>query len=139
MNVSQQEQRQSLGKPSSAFDCYEVENFYDEMFAEDHLAHPYCRPLIDRLQEIDHADIVRRQQAADRSMLRMGITFNVYGAAEGTERIIPFDILPRIITNSEWKWLRITSYNVCYTKLLRGCDPWDSRQPALANADTAAW
>lgn len=116
--MSRQEQSQSSGKPGSAFDRYEVETFYDEMFAEDHVAHPFCRPLIDRLQEIEHADIVRRQKAADRSMLRMGITFNVYGAEEGAERIIPFDILPRIITNSEWKWLeqglkqRITALNL---------------------------
>lgn len=118
MNVSQQEQRQSSDRPVSAFERYEVEGFYDEMFAEDHVARPDCRPLIDRLQEIDHADIVRRQKAADRSMLRMGITFNVYGAEEGAERIIPFDILPRIISNSEWKWLdaglkqRITALNL---------------------------
>ena len=45
-------------------------------------------------------DIRRRQKAAARSMVRLGITFNVYGDAQGTERIIPFDIVPRIISGS---------------------------------------
>jgi len=113
-----QEQSQSASKNISAFDHYEAEGFYDEMFVEDHVARDYCRPLIDRLKELKHSDIVRRQEAADRLMLRMGITFNVYGAEEGAERIIPFDILPRIITNSEWKILdeglkqRITALNL---------------------------
>ncbi|MBD3675627.1 MAG: circularly permuted type 2 ATP-grasp protein [Planctomycetaceae bacterium] len=116
--MSQQEQSQTTASSNSAFERYDVEGFYDEIFAEDHVPRDYCRPLIDRLKELDHADIVRRQKAADRSMLRMGITFNVYGAEEGAERIIPFDILPRIITNSEWKMLddglkqRITALNL---------------------------
>jgi hypothetical protein len=116
--VSSQEQSQTDHKIKSAFDHYETEGFYDEMFVEDHTARDYCRPLIDRLKELEHVDIVRRQKAADRSMLRMGITFNVYGAEEGAERIIPFDILPRMITNQEWKILdqglkqRITALNL---------------------------
>ncbi len=44
----------------------------------------------------------RRKQAADLSFLNQGITFTVYGREEGTEKIFPYDMLPRIITSAEW-------------------------------------
>ena len=43
------------------------------------------------------AELQRRQKAADLALLNMGITFNVYGHEAGTEKIWPFDIVPRII------------------------------------------
>jgi uncharacterized circularly permuted ATP-grasp superfamily protein len=43
-----------------------------------------------------------RKMEAEYFFRRIGITFNVYGDAEGTERIIPFDIVPRILTTGEW-------------------------------------
>ena len=46
---------------------------------------------------------MRRQKAADLALLNMGITFNVYGHAAGTEKVWPFDIIPRIIEFEEWK------------------------------------
>jgi len=47
-------------------------------------------------------EIRRRKHAADLSLLNQGITFTVYGREEGTERIFPYDLLPRIITSAEW-------------------------------------
>ena len=49
------------------------------------------------MQMMTADDLVRRQRAADRSMVQLGITFNVYGDSQGRERIIPFDIVPRIV------------------------------------------
>src|SRR5260370_16327709 len=63
-------------------------------------------------------EIRRRKQAADTSFLHQGITFTVYGREEGTERIFPHDLLPRIVTNSEWETIergltqRITALNL---------------------------
>ena len=60
----------------------------------------------------------RRKQAADLSFLHQGITFTVYGRDEGTERIFPHDLLPRIITSAEWETIergltqRITALNL---------------------------
>jgi len=60
----------------------------------------------------------RRKQAADISFLHQGITFTVYGREEGTERIFPHDLLPRIITSAEWETIergltqRITALNL---------------------------
>src|SRR6202022_2762829 len=63
-------------------------------------------------------ELRRRKQAADLSFLHQGITFTVYGRDEGTERIFPHDLLPRIITNAEWGVIergltqRITALNL---------------------------
>ncbi len=60
----------------------------------------------------------RKKQAADLSFLHQGITFTVYGREEGTERIFPHDLLPRIITGPEWETIergltqRITALNL---------------------------
>jgi uncharacterized circularly permuted ATP-grasp superfamily protein len=59
-----------------------------------------------------------RQVEADKAFLTQGITFTVYGDEEGTERIFPFDLLPRIITAAEWQTLvagltqRLTAINL---------------------------
>jgi uncharacterized circularly permuted ATP-grasp superfamily protein len=62
--------------------------------------------------------LIRRQQIADLSFLHQGITFTVYGRDEGTERIFPNDLLPRILTSEEWSRIeqgltqRITALNL---------------------------
>ncbi len=89
--------------PTATAIPYEVEDFYDEMFCEAGQPRPPCRSLYERMQKLRSGELLRRQLAADRSMVRLGITFNVYGDEEGTERIIPFDIVPRIIADSEWQ------------------------------------
>lgn len=100
------------------FDRYDTGDFYDEMFDLTGQPRPDCQALFDRVQAISADDLTRRQRAADRSMLQLGITFNVYGDRRGRERIIPFDILPRIIAQQEWDWLerglkqRITAINL---------------------------
>ena len=48
-------------------------------------------------------ELLERQHAADRALLQLGITFNVYGAAAGVEKIFPFDIIPRIVSAFEWQ------------------------------------
>jgi uncharacterized circularly permuted ATP-grasp superfamily protein len=51
------------------------------------------------------AEFERRQQAAETAFRTLGITFNVYGDTEAAERIIPFDIVPRVFTAPEWQRL----------------------------------
>ena len=48
------------------------------------------------------AALEARQAAADRAFLNLGITFTVYGNDAGTERIFPYDLLPRLVTGREW-------------------------------------
>lgn len=85
------------------FTDYQLDGAYDEMFYLDATARPHYHELYQRLLEFPPAELRRRQQAADLAFLNQGITFTVYGDTQGTERIFPYDLLPRIITNEEWK------------------------------------
>lgn len=84
------------------FDSYKTEGFYDEMFSADGTVRPQCRALVDRIHSLSDGDFKRRHKGAERALMRMGITFNVYGNEQATERIFPFDILPRIVAADEW-------------------------------------
>jgi uncharacterized circularly permuted ATP-grasp superfamily protein len=58
--------------------------------------------VVRRLAAMDLADLRRRSQAAEKDMFNLGITFTVYSDASAIDRILPFDIVPRIITAPEW-------------------------------------
>ena len=79
---------------------------------------PHYQHLYDALRELPAEELRRRQQIADLSFLHQGITFTVYGREEGTERIFPNDLLPRILTSEEWSRIergltqRITALNL---------------------------
>lgn len=93
------------GALRTSMQMYTCGGFYDEMFEGPGRVRPAYHPLMDRLRETPDEDIIRRQRAAELSFLQSGITFNVYGDEEGTERIWPFDIVPRIIDREEWQWV----------------------------------
>lgn len=105
---------QPQGEP---FAHYRLSAAYDEMFAADGSARPHYAALYRRLLELPTEELRRREQAAELSFLNQGITFTVYGRDEGTERIIPHDLLPRILTGAEWDVIerglvqRITALN----------------------------
>jgi len=100
------------------FSDYTFERSYDEMFDADGKPHPAYKKLYYRLLEMPLETLQQRQQAADMTFLNQGITFTVYGSDEGTERIWPYDLLPRIITHEEWMTIekgltqRITALNL---------------------------
>jgi uncharacterized circularly permuted ATP-grasp superfamily protein len=75
---------------------------YDEMFARDGTLRRHYESLGTRLSTLEPDELQRRQQACELSFLQQGITFTVYSDAKATERIIPTDLLPRIITETEW-------------------------------------
>jgi uncharacterized circularly permuted ATP-grasp superfamily protein len=87
------------------FDDYEPGNFYDELFAAKGEPRPDTMPLIDRINSLSPEEVQRRQQAAQIALFKMGVTFNVYSDNQGTERIIPFDIIPRIVSADDWATL----------------------------------
>jgi uncharacterized circularly permuted ATP-grasp superfamily protein len=99
------------------FSGYELDGAYDEMFDDRGGPRPQYQTLHRRLLELPAAELHRRQQAADTSFLHQGITFTVYGREEGTERIFPYDLLPRILSSAEWATIeqglsqRITALN----------------------------
>src|SRR3982751_8809 len=89
------------------FERYDLRGAFDEMFTEDGEARPHYRTLVQRLREIAIDELQRHQQAADRAFLTQGITFTVYGDDQGTERIFPYDLLPRIIPAQEWEHIEL--------------------------------
>ena len=100
------------------FDEYCLGPAYDEMFGAAGQPRAHYAALFEQLGMLPANELQRRQQVADRAFLHQGITFTVYGDSRGTERIFPYDLLPRIITGDEWRQLergltqRITALNL---------------------------
>src|SRR5215510_13212043 len=84
---------------------YDTGGFYDEMFDGDGRPRPEAQLLLDTIAALGEGQLQRCQQAAERVLVQLGITFNVYGNAAGTERPFPFDLVPRIVRAEEWTWL----------------------------------
>ena len=84
------------------FADYDAGPFYDEMFDATGSPRPGCRMLYEKIISLPPGDILGRQAAAEQALYDMGITFTVYGHEDGTEKIFPFDIIPRIIAAAEW-------------------------------------
>jgi len=103
---------------ASLFLEYALDRAYDEMFDADWRTRPHYRALIEELLVASPEELRQRQLEADRAFLTQGITFTVYGDDQGTERIFPFDLLPRILTGREWDTLerglaqRLTAINL---------------------------
>src|SRR5580704_12347333 len=72
------------------------------MFSPDNSPRREAKTLVQRLQSLPPGELQRRQGAAEHALLQLGITFNVYGDAAGTERIFPFDVVPRVVGAKEW-------------------------------------
>jgi uncharacterized circularly permuted ATP-grasp superfamily protein len=87
------------------FEQYEPGHFYDELFLGKGQPRPEAVPLIDRINSLTMEELQQRQRAAQNALFQLGVTFNVYGDNQGTERIFPFDIIPRIVAAQEWAWL----------------------------------
>src|SRR6266480_2077089 len=87
------------------FASYNLDAVYDEMFEPTGRARPHSQALFDELRAASHTDLGQRQMEADKAFLTQGITFTVYGDNQGTERIFPFDLVPRMITAAEWAML----------------------------------
>ena len=84
-------------------DTYEPEDFFDEMFAAPGQVRPHYDSLFRRFQKLEQEEFEQRRSAVDAAFLRQGITFTVYSDEQGTERIFPFDLMPRIIPSAEWQ------------------------------------
>jgi uncharacterized circularly permuted ATP-grasp superfamily protein len=87
------------------FSGYQTEGFYDEMFDAANAVHPHARVVQDIVESLSDGRLLRYKHAAERLLLQLGITFNVYGDSAGSERIFPFDLIPRIIPADEWNYL----------------------------------
>jgi uncharacterized circularly permuted ATP-grasp superfamily protein len=81
---------------------YAVDGFFDEMFEGTGGVRPHYRALHEQLARMTTDAFDERRREADASFLYQGITFTVYADDDGIERVFPFDLVPRIITQAEW-------------------------------------
>ncbi len=78
-------------------------NFYNEMYDAKGGVRSHYKAYEDWLKATPAEHIERKRAEADLAFHRVGITFAVYGEESGKERLIPFDIIPRVIPSAEWK------------------------------------
>ena len=116
---------------------YFLDNAFDEMFTLEGSIRPHYSALLRMISGLPREELQRRKHSADLSFLKQGITFTVYGREEGTERIFPYDLLPRIITGAEWDAHRARpdpahhrAQSVPARHLSRGPDPARRRRAA---------
>jgi uncharacterized circularly permuted ATP-grasp superfamily protein len=79
-------------------------NTWDEMYATGSVRSQYSG-VVDYLQHLSVEALGKKEEQARRLFMTQGITFTVYNSGAGIEKIFPFDIIPRIITASEWNYI----------------------------------
>src|SRR5260370_41671756 len=100
------------------FDGSDPGSFYDEMVMPNGVPRPSSAPMYEKLANMPLDIFEERRKLADLSYLVQGITFTVYSDGRGTERLFPFDLVPRIIPRSEWDVIerglaqRVTALNI---------------------------
>jgi uncharacterized circularly permuted ATP-grasp superfamily protein len=96
---------------------YDPGGFYCEMFGDRKHPAGHTRVVRDRLDELSLAELRRRAQAAERELFNLGVTFTVYTSREQIDRILPFDVIPRVLSAAEWEHIergviqRVTALN----------------------------
>jgi len=84
---------------------YRLDGLYDEMLAAAGEPRPLYRRLYDHLADLGPHELERRHALAMQTFRNHGITFAVYPDAQGTEKVFPFDIIPRILSAATWERL----------------------------------
>lgn len=92
-------------------------NTWDEMYNDEQVRSHY-RNVYESLSNIPADELSKKEELAKSLFMSQGITFTVYSSGEGIEKIFPFDIIPRIITATEWNFIergikqRLTALNL---------------------------
>ncbi len=89
-----------VAKRQGLLSSYDAGEFYCEMFGRGGLAH--TRKIRERLDSLDSATLRQRAREAERELFNLGITFTVYSDRNAIDRILPFDVIPRILSQKDW-------------------------------------
>ena len=114
------------GVPNDVFGGYDQGAFFDEVFDADDTVRPHYQDVVARLRTLSSDELARRERMRDEAFRAAGITFTVYGDADGTERTFPMDLVPRVIPASEWSGVeaglvqRVTALNRFLEDLYEG-------------------
>ncbi len=87
---------------SGLFAGYGAQRFFCEIMKAADPEDPTVRLIRDRLRGLDVAELRRRAGAAEAELFNLGITFTVYSERDAIDRILPFDLIPRVLTAPEW-------------------------------------
>ncbi|WP_207478983.1 circularly permuted type 2 ATP-grasp protein [Arenibaculum pallidiluteum] len=105
-------------KASDILEGYDPGGFYCELLGLPEHPAEHAAEIRARLGTLDFAELRRRAKEAERELYNLGITFLVYSDKEAVDRILPFDVIPRVISASEWERLdagvvqRVTALNL---------------------------
>ena len=100
------------------FEQYAAGEFFDEMFTPGYRPRPHYEWIYNEFAAMRPSQFQQRRSMADSAFLLQGITFTVYSDGRGTERLFPFDLVPRILPWTEWEHLerglsqRVTALNL---------------------------
>ena len=88
--------------------AYRSDGFFDEMFDERGQPRTSCEDICQRLGQLSREQLIEHQRQAELAMVELGVTFRVYekngdGESVPSDRIFPFDVLPRVLELKEWQ------------------------------------
>ena len=89
-------------RPPTTWPSYDPGAFHDELVGPDGLPRPAARALWRHFTALGPEALAERQEAANREMRAIGVTFTVYDGTAGIDRPWPFDIIPRVLSSHEW-------------------------------------
>ena len=94
------------------------------MFVSDSSPRPGAKLLKERIESLPDGELLHAKRPRKGCCSRSGITFNVYSDGAATEKIFPFDIIPRIVEAAEWEWIekglkqRVYALNLIHRRYL---------------------
>ncbi len=103
--------------PTGLLGNYSSGGFYCELLGAAQRPAAHTRTVQERIDRLSLAELRRRAQAAERELYNLGVTFTVYTSREQIDRILPFDVIPRILSAGEWDTIergviqRVTALN----------------------------
>lgn len=97
---------------------YDASGYYCELFGSPERPATHNAGLIERLRGMSIDELARRARTAERELFNLGITFTVYSESDAIDRILPFDVIPRVLSAADWDHLergivqRVTAINL---------------------------
>ena len=82
---------------------YDAGGYYCELFGRTDAPALHTQPLRERLNRIPVDELRRRARNAENELFNLGVTFTVYSEKDAIDRILPFDVIPRVLSAAEWK------------------------------------
>ena len=85
------------------WEAYDPAGYYCELLGRERGSEAALAAIQDRLARISMAELRRRAELAERELFNLGITFTVYSERDAIDRILPFDVIPRVLTVADWR------------------------------------